>query len=46
LDSDILDEGIFNLIVKKVKNIESHFKGCLLEGFPNNMVSPLSIALF
>ena len=39
LNNEILDFELFKKLIKDVSTVESHFKGVLLEGFPNNMVN-------
>lgn len=33
-----LDNGMFEAVVKAIKETPSHYKGVVLEGFPNNLV--------
>ena len=35
-----LDNQLFQKVVDAVKNVPNQFKGCILEGFPNNIVPP------
>ena len=40
LDSNVLDNEIFDELVRQLKEAGEgkHFTGCILEGFPNNLV--------
>ena len=37
LNNEILDYKLMSQLITAASNIESHFKGVVIEGFPNNM---------
>jgi len=37
LNNEILDYKLMEKLISAARNLESHFKGVVIEGFPNNM---------